>query len=193
MLQLRQQHRLRLSQEMAPLRALAVSAIAGLCLVFVSPVSAETQTATCEQGPITNGSGPPDWRKRSVIAGPLSVFRGALRTMSETNNGQLIAKMPVLTARGAPVTLSVPVRLRHRVFLYYGRTRDRNGNPTTQLSRGPGFSEVVFEPCDGRPRTAWPGGIRVKGRKPVRLLAQVEGGEPILLPLGRPTPYTPAG
>jgi len=126
-----------------------------------------------------------------VTAGPLSVFRRPLSQMQETNNGQLIAKMPVLTARGAPVTLSVPTRLRHRIFLYYGRMQDRNGNPTTQIGRSLGFSEVVFEPCGDRPRTAWPGGIRVKGRRPVRLLVQVEGEEPILLPLGRPIPFAP--
>jgi hypothetical protein len=111
--------------------------------------------------------------------------------MSETKTGQLIAKMPVLTARGAPVKLSVPAQLRHRVFLYYGRMEDRDGNPTTLIGRGRGFSEVVFEPCDDRPRTAWPGGIRVKGRKPVRLSVQVDGDESIPLRLGRPTPYAP--
>lgn len=174
-------------------KALTVSAIAGLCLAIATPASAETQTATCAQGPITNGSGPPDWRQKSVIAGPLSVFRRPLREMSETKSGQLIAKMPVLTARGTPVRLSVPMRLRHRVFLYYGRMQDRNGNPTSQIGKADGFSEVVFESCDDRPRTAWPGGIRVKGRKPVRLLVQVEGGEPTPLPLGRPTPYAPTG
>lgn len=171
----------------------ALAIIAGACLVFASPASAETQTATCEQGPVTNGSGPTDWRQKSVVAGPLSVFRRPLRQMSEMNSGQLIAKMPVLTARGADVKLSVPMRLRHRVFLYYGRIQDRNGNPTTQIGRANGFSEIAFKPCDDRPRTAWPGGIRVKGRKPVRLLVQAEEGELIPLPLGRPTPYTPTG
>lgn len=106
--------------------------------------------------------------------------------MSETNSGQLITKMPVLTAAGARVTLSVPVRQRHRVFLYYGGLKDRHGNPTTLISRSKGFNEILFEPCDDRPRTAWPGGIRIKGRKPVQLIVDAEGMEPIPLPLGRP-------
>ncbi|HEX5375007.1 MAG TPA: hypothetical protein VFW48_02510, partial [Solirubrobacterales bacterium] len=166
----------------------------GSCLVFASPAaSAKAQTATCERGPITDGSGPADWRQKSVVAGPLSVFRRPLRQMSETSNGQLIAKMPVLTARGAPVKLSVPTRLQHRVFLYYGRMQDRNGEPTTLIGKAKGFGEVVFEPCEDRPRTAWPGGIRIKGRKPVHLVVQVEGSpESIPLPLGRPTVFKPS-
>ncbi|MEX2108819.1 MAG: hypothetical protein WD827_08030 [Solirubrobacterales bacterium] len=112
--------------------------------------------------------------------------------MSETNSGHLIAKMPVITKGSDLVTLSVPPRQRQRVFLYYGRFEDRNGNPTGIIGRAHGFSEVTFEPCTDRPRTAWPGGIRVKGRKPVRLTVRVEGDpDPKPLPLGRPTPYQP--
>ena len=49
-----------------------------------------------------------------------------------------------------------------------------------------GFSEVVFQPCADRPRTVWPGGIRVEGTKPVRLLVQAEGSSPVPLVLGKP-------
>jgi hypothetical protein len=112
--------------------------------------------------------------------------------MSETSNGQLIAKMPVIVAGSGRVTLSVPGGQRHRVFLYYGRLMDRSGNPTTQIGRSRGFSEVVFEPCAHKQRTVWPGGIRVRGRRPVHLTVRVEGNpEPIVLPLGRPKVHTP--
>lgn len=141
---------------------------------------------------MTAGSGTPDWRRKSLVAGPLGVFRHPLAKMSETDNGQLIAKMPLLVEGQTPVTLSVPPGQRHRVFLYYGRLRDRSGNPTTQIGRARGFSEVLFEPCADRPRTVWPGGIRVKGRRSVRLVVGVEGRpDAIPLRLGRPKPWTP--
>ena len=83
------------------------------------------------------------------------------------------------------VTLSVPQRLRRRVFIYYGFHEGPDGHRSTGLD-GPGFSEVVFQPCADRPRTVWPGGIRVKGTKPVRLLVQTEGSPPVPLVLGKP-------
>jgi len=98
-------------------------------LALVPAASGATQIATCERGPVADGSGPADWRRESLIAGPLSVFRRPLSQMSETNSGQLIAKMPVLTAAGAAVTLSVPPRQRHRVFLYYAAWRTAMASP----------------------------------------------------------------
>ncbi len=173
-----------LTKRLAPLAALVL-------LIGASQASAAgTQVASCEQGPVTDGPGPANWRQKSIAAGPLGVFRHPLGQMSETQSGQLIAKMPVLVAGNASVALSVPPGRKHRVFLYYGRLRDRNGNPTTAIGRAPGFSEVVFEPCADRARTAWPGGIRVIGRKRVWLTVKVEGRpDPIPLPLGKPTPY----
>jgi hypothetical protein len=106
--------------------------------------------------------------------------------MSRTRNGQYVAKMPALVEGRESVTLTVPRRLRHRVFIYYGFHEGRNGRPSTALD-GPGFSEVIFRPCIDRPRTIWPGGIRVKGTKPVRLIVQPEGSpSPGPLVLGRP-------
>lgn len=176
------------------MKALGVLMIAmAMLLVPATPLAApvRTQVADCD-GPMIAGSGPGDWRRRSIVAGPLSVFRRPLSQMSETNNGQLIAKMPVIVSRGRPVTLIVPPRLRPRVFLYYGRYLDRSGKPTTLIGRSRGFSEVIFEPCDYKPRTPWPGGIRVKGRRAVRLIVRIEGNpDPIPLPLGRPKAYAP--
>jgi hypothetical protein len=166
----------------------------GLLLTTAAVLSTPgTQVADCQRGPVTAGSGSPDWRRKSLVAGPLGVFRHPLDQMSDTNNDQLIAKMPVLVEGDTPVTLRVPPGERHRVFLYYGRIVDRSGNPTTQIGRARGFTEVVFEPCTYKPRTVWPGGIRVRGRRPVRLVVSVEGRRnAIPLRLGRPKPYAPA-
>ncbi len=162
-----------------------------LVLGTASQASAgSTQTADCARGPITVGSGPPDWPRGALVAGPLGVFRHPLAQMTETANGQLIAKMPVLVDGHAEVRLRVPPRQRNRVFLYYGRMRDREGHPTTLIGRARGFSEVAFEPCADRTRTVWPGGIRVRGRRAVRL-SVILGvrQDPIPLRLGRPRPY----
>jgi hypothetical protein len=151
-----------------------------------SGASVRIQEATCEKGPVTAGSGSPDWRRTSLDAGPVGVLEHPLSHMSRTRNGQYVAKMPALVEGQEPVTLSVPPGLRHRVFIYYGFHEGRNGRRSTALD-GPGFSEVVFHPCTDRPRTIWPGGIRVKGTQPVRLLVQPEAGQtPLPLVLGRP-------
>jgi hypothetical protein len=122
-------------------------------------------------------------------AGPLAVFRNPLRQMSEAGNGQLMTKMPVLVARGVPVTLSVPDRLQNRVFLYYGLYFGRDGTRSTTFVDSPGFASIEFQPCDAKPRTAWPGGVRIKGRAPVHLNVTVAGSSsPTRLRLGRPRP-----
>ena len=176
------------------MKALGIlGAAIAMLLVPAAPLAApvRTQVADCD-GPTVAGSGPPNWRQRSIVAGPLGVFRRPLSHMSKTRSGQLITKMPVIVAGSTPVKLSVPSRLRHRVFLYYGRYLDRSGKPTTLIGRSRGFSEVVFEPCDYKPQTPWPGGIRVKGRRAVRLIVRVEGNpDPIPLQLGRPKVYEP--
>lgn len=171
---------------------LAAAIVLALTAAAAGAAPSRSQVADCEHGPVTIGSGPPNWRHKSTAAGPLGVFRHALDQMFETGNGQLTAKMPVIVEGTAVVTLAVPAGQRDRVFLYYGRFLDRDGNPTTQIGRSPGFSEVTFEPCDDKPRTAWPGGIRVKGRAPVTLTVRVEGrDQPLPLRLGRPRLYSP--
>jgi hypothetical protein len=134
---------------------------------------------------------PADWRSRSTAAGPLGVFKGALQRMEGRASRQLYTKMPVIVESREAVTLSVPERLRHRVFLYYGHFLGRDGKPTTSILAAPGFAVVRFEPCE-KPRSAWPGGIRVKGRRPVSLLVSVAGRAPIPLRLGRPKPLPEA-
>jgi hypothetical protein len=148
--------------------------------------------APCEKAIIGHGSA--DWRRTSLVAGPVGVRRHPLSAMTRTRNG-LISKMPLLVEGRAPttVTVSVPEPLRGRVFLLYGRAEDRNGNPSTSFRDTRGYAEVEFQPCADKPRTIWPGGIRVKGQAPVHLLIQVEGRpDPIRMPLGRPRAFTTA-
>jgi hypothetical protein len=112
--------------------------------------------------------------------------------MSRLHDGDLVNKMPLLVEGEAPVTVSVPWVLRERVFLYYGRLEGRDGKPTHSFAGSPGTSETKFEPCAGKPRTVWGGGLRVKGTTPVRLLVY-EGADakPVLLHLARPHVYEP--
>jgi hypothetical protein len=179
----RQQHRLRLSLLAVP-AALALAAGAAAA----PPAS---NVAPCEKAMI--GPGAPDWRSKAIAAGPVGVRRHPLSRMSPSPQG-LTTKMPVLVEGKAPeaVTVSVPPALRGRVFLYYGRVIGRDGKPTTLFTKARGYSETRFELCSDQLRTVWPGGIRVIGRQSVRLLVEVEGREPIALPLGRPQVYSPA-
>jgi hypothetical protein len=167
-----------------------LAAIFATALVL-STAPTDANVAPCDKAII--GHGAAGWRSESVVAGPVGVRWHPLRAMSRTGNG-LVAKMPLLVEGRAPmtVTVSVPPALRQRVFLLYGNVRDRDGNPSFSFRNTRGYSETEFQPCDNKPRTIWPGGIRIKGEKPVRLLVAVEGQpEPIPLPLGRPTVYHP--
>jgi hypothetical protein len=131
------------------------------------------------------GHGSADWREESVVAGPAGVMRQPLRSMQRTKKG-LVAKMPLLIEGREPetVTVSVPPALRSRVFLYYGA-------PTT-FAEDRGLGAVEFQLCGNKPRTVWPGGIRIKGEAPVHLDVFVEGrSQPYALKLGRPTAYAP--
>jgi hypothetical protein len=160
-------------------------------IAFADPATERKQVATCETGPVMNGPGPANWRRVSRVAGSVAVFRGALQQMSETPNGQLTRKMPALTIGHQPVTLSAPPYLRHRVFLYYGFHEGPDGRRTTAMAGFPGYHEVEFHPCTNRPRTPWPGGIRIKGRAPVHLDVIAADGATDVLRLGRPKPYEP--
>lgn len=152
-------------------------------LGLMVPAAAAANVAPCEKA--MAGSGRADWRKGSVTAGPVGVVKHPLAHMSQTKRG-LVAKMPLLVAGHRPVTVRVPPRLKARVFLYYGRIRDRHGHPTTSFFDARGYGETRFEPCRGKPRTVWPGGVRVRGRAPVHLTVLVEGSPPRQLRLGRP-------
>jgi hypothetical protein len=159
-------------------------AAAALCApLAVAGAAGGGSVATCQQAIIGHGSA--DWRSESVAAGPAGVRRNPLKQMSQSPKG-LTTKMPILVEGREPerVTVSVPQGLRGRVFLYYGK-------PTT-FAHDPGFAEVEFQLCGNKPRTVWPGGIRVKGEAPVRLnVFTEERSAPFVLRLGRPQIYVP--
>jgi hypothetical protein len=160
-----------------------VHAFAVLTATLALAAPTEPTVAPCEKAAIGHGSA--DWRSESVVAGPVGVRRRPLEAMTRTPRG-LVTKMPLLVEGRAPETVmvSVPPVLRRRAFLYYG--------DASTFPRDRGSSEIEFQPCDNKPRTFWPGGIRVKGEAPVRLNVFAEGRpEPFVLRLGRPQVYEP--
>jgi hypothetical protein len=161
---------------------------AGLAIAGSAP---DSNVAPCDKAIIGHGSA--DWRSESIVAGPVGVRRHPLSAMSQTASGWFTTKIGLLVEGRAPetVTVSVPLQLRHRVFLFYGEILDRNGNPTTSFRNARGSSETEFQLCGNKPRTIWPGGIRVKGDKPVHLLVSTEGKPTASLRLGRPKAYKP--
>jgi len=179
---MRQQHWLRLS--------ILTGAIALLAIAPVAAAQAPSQVASCDPGPVTIGSGKPTWRRESEVAGPLGIRRHALRDMSPYTRAKpnvLVTKAGILVEGTGPVTLSVPAALAGRVFLYYGFHEGPDGKRSTSFYGYPGSSSVEFQPCANKPRTIWPGGLRVKGRGPVHLDVTVEGDPTaISLRLGRP-------
>jgi hypothetical protein len=165
--------------------ATVIAAVVVAALLAAPAGAAVGGTATCEDTTFVGRDG---WRGDSVAAGPVGLSRLRLTHMSQTRNGQFLAKRPLLVdSGGRSVTVSVPKRLRGRVFLYYGRWPDRQGKPTTSFHNSRGYDEVEFDPCERRTPTVWPGGLRVKGRAPVHLLVEPEGRQrPLRLALGRP-------
>jgi hypothetical protein len=168
--------------KMAALTSLVIAAVVVLALEPAAGAGTEANVADCSQAII--GSGKATWRSESVVAGPVGVNGEAMETMSRLHNGDLVSKMPLLLEGDKAVTVSVPPTLRKRVFLYYGHIHS--------FATSPGSGETKFQPCTGKPRTVWGGGIRVKGTAPIRLLVH-EGGsaEPMVLHLGRPKVYEP--
>jgi hypothetical protein len=177
---------------MKVLAVLAV-AVAAWSVSLAVASSPETHVASCEPGPVMIGSGKASWRRESAVAGPLGIRRRPLSEMSPYSRHKpnvLVTKAPILVEGSDPVTLSVPPALAHRVFLYYGFHTGPDGRRSTGFSGYPGDSAIEFQPCTDKPRTVWPGGLRVKGRDAVHLDVTVAGRpEPIALPLGRPAVY----
>lgn len=131
-----------------------------------------TTIAKCNQAQV--GSGARNWRRTALSAGPLGVRRHPLHAVFENRPGRFVTKMPVLVEGHQEVLLTAPLRLRHRILLNYGQ--DFRHTPA-----------IVFRPCPDQPRTIWPGGIRIKGRQPVRLNVSVVGEPQVrVLRLGRP-------
>jgi hypothetical protein len=121
-------------------------------------------------------------------AGPVGVSRAAMGKMFLARNGSFYGKVPLMVEGTDPVTVGVPPNLRKRVFLYYGRIIGRDGKVTTSFFRARGYGETEFQPCANKPRTIWPGGLRIKGSAPVHLLVRTGNGASLPLRLGRPRP-----
>jgi hypothetical protein len=119
-------------------------------------------------------------------AGPVGVSRAAMGKMFLARNGSFYGKVPLMVEGDQAVTVSVPPRLRGRVFLYYGHLVGRDGKPTTSFFEARGYGETEFRPCTSKPRTIWPGGLRIKGSAPVHLLVRTGNGASLALRLGRP-------
>jgi pimeloyl-ACP methyl ester carboxylesterase len=124
-----------------------------------------TTTAKCQSATI--GSGTPDWRKKSAVAGPLGLF-GAGRDFSNATRigpGTLQTKIPAFVAESRRTALVVPAAERGRIGLLWGHAAVA-GN----IRRiGDAFGRVVFAPCVDKPRTVWPGGLLLADRSPVTL------------------------
>jgi hypothetical protein len=83
-------------------------------------------------------------------------------------DGSFGAKIPAILEGHRAATFRVPARNQDRVRLRYGNLQMASG-----LEEG--LTEVVFEPCEDRQRTAWPGGLVVTGPRPVILSVKIEG------------------
>jgi len=164
--------------------------LATIAATLALAAPAESNVAPCEKAIIGHGSA--GWRSESLAAGPVGVRRQPLKDMSLAGRWYT-TKLPILVEGRAPetVTVSVPPRLRQRVFLIYGEVRDRDGNPSFSFRNTRGYGETEFQLCGNKPRTIWPGGIKIKGDKPVHLLVSAEGEAPVPLRLGRPQAYEP--
>jgi hypothetical protein len=149
--------------------------------------AAEAAVAACGRSSSPTTTTARAWSGSSSAAGALRVPARPLATMVEVKAGQFAARMPVLVGGHDYIVLSVPLALRKRVFLYYGRVADRTVRPLSSLRSVASYAEVEFQPCRDRPRTIWPGAIRVIGRAPVRLLATIEG-QPRSIPLALGSP-----
>lgn len=165
----------------AALTGLVIAAVVVLALEPASGASTDKNVASCADN-VLIGHGTMNWRHESSFAGPVGVRRWPLRDMSAMPDGDLVTKAGILVQGASPVTVKVPAALRERVFLYYGRDP---GHRAISFAGSDGFAEVEFRPCEDRPRTIWPGGIRVRGRESVHLIVEA-GGRSTVLPLGRP-------
>ena len=149
----------------------------------------EAAVAPCGRSSSPTAIGAAAREGSSRAAGALRVPGRPLANMVEVKAGQFAARMPVLVSGHDYIVLSVPLALRKRVFLYYGRVADGTERPLSSLRSMASYAEVEFQPCRDRPSTVWPGAIRVIGRAPVRLLATIEG-QPRSIPLGLGSPFS---
>lgn len=128
-------------------------------------------TASCDEA---SASTDPQWqwRDKARTAGPFGLYGPGRKLpanlLVERPDGSFGAKIPAILEGHRAVALRVPERNQDRVRLDYG-------DLTTDVTFEEGLTEIVFEPCEDRTRTAWPGGLAVKSRRAVTVTVQVEG------------------
>lgn len=146
------------------------------------PIGTGSKTVTCHSI-VFIGSGRPDWRRLSYVAGPFGLARSAADLGKRQKDGLFHTKDPVIVKRGRRAELWVPRAERHRVAITVADPDPRAG-PS---------SRVVFVPCDSKPRTVWPAGLVLRDRAPITMQVRVGdsvrtlrirpiGGEPVSLP-----------
>jgi hypothetical protein len=172
----------------AALTGVVIAAVVVLALEPASGASTDKNVAGCADN-VQIGHGKAGWRSESSSAGPVGMPKWPLRRMGVMKDGSLTTEAGILVEGDAPVLVKVPESLRERVFLYYGRGES---GKAISFAESNGFSEVEFRPCEDRPRTIWPGGLRVKGEGSVHLVVETEGKMSVLK-LGRPKVYDPRG
>lgn len=123
------------------------------------------------------GSGDPRWRRRSTVSGPLGLY-GSGRDFgtAQRSRGILVTKLPVVVEGRNAATLSIVGSDRDRVGLLYGPARQPR-----PLAASP--VRIVFRPCQGKPRTVWPGGLALADRRPVTLQV-TQGGKTLRVRVG---------
>ena len=128
--------------------------------------------ASCEHS--MRGVGIPLDQAPTDRLGPFGIFEFTpdFRDLPRFGNANLREKAPVGVTGATTVTLTVPERARDRVALVYAGGKGR-------------WAEVEFQPCPGKQRTAWPGGLILRDRQPVTLSVTVGAGVARPLRLGR--------
>ena len=134
---------------------------------------ASAGVARCDSA--IEGTADPRWRQRSTVVGNLG-FYGPGRDFDlayrHDKGGDLVSKLPVIIEGSSGATVWVPREERDRVALFFGKIRA--GEPYTIED---GHAQVRFEPCNGRKRTGFVGGLILRDRQKVALRVRLNGAE----------------
>ena len=115
------------------------------------------------------GSGDPQWRRHSTVAGDFGLFGSGRDFQRASRIGDVFqAKIPAILESRQRAVLLVPPAERGRVGLLYGPAKQAD-------SVGQAPSQVTFDPCTDQRRTVWPGGLVLASRKPVTLRVTHDG------------------
>jgi pimeloyl-ACP methyl ester carboxylesterase len=122
--------------------------------------------ARCGDGFI--GAGKPNWRRFSIVAGPFGLTKPPRGFGSASRVGSaLVIKLPAIVEGHRDVVVRVPAAEQGRVGLVYGPIH-------FVRSVGEAARQITFEPCPGKPRTPWGGGLALTNRRSITL--EVTGG-----------------